>query len=133
MAEIIDVANALFTNKEKWKDITSEDKEKFFFIFNRYFAKKYPDKAQLLNLKTIDKVSSFDLWYNFMLDKPYPKWFWSKSEKQEKSQFSEADYKLLINRLKLKESDIDYLIENHLDLIKEELKYYKELEKNNKK
>ena len=84
MAEIIDVANAIFTKKSEWKNITDEDKEKFFFVFNRYFAKKYPEKAQLLNLKNIDKVSAFDLWYQFMLDKPYPKWFWSKSEKSEK-------------------------------------------------
>ena len=34
MAELIDVANAMFRYKEKWKDITDEDKEKFFFIFN---------------------------------------------------------------------------------------------------
>ncbi len=130
MAEIIDVANALFTNKNKWSQITDEDKEKFFFVFNRYFSKKYPEKAQLLNLKNIDKVSAFDLWYNFMLDKPYPKWFWSKSEKSEKSEISEKDYKLLLNGLKIKDIDLDYLIENHIDFIKEELKYYKDLQKN---
>lgn len=129
MAEIIDVANALFTNKNKWTQITDEDKEKFFFVFNRYFSKKYPEKAQLLNLKNIDKVSAFDLWYNFMLDKPYPKWFWSKSEKSEKSEISEKDYKLLLSGLKIKDNDLDYLIENHIDFIKEELKYYKDLQK----
>jgi hypothetical protein len=56
MAELIDVANAMFTNKTNWVNISDEDKEKFFFIFNRYFAKKYPEKSQLLNLKVIDKV-----------------------------------------------------------------------------
>ena len=62
MAEIIDIANALFTDKNKWKDITDEDKEKFFFIFNRYFSKKYPEKSQLLNYfphsKSIRKSSN---------------------------------------------------------------------------
>jgi hypothetical protein len=131
MAEITDVANALFTNKDKWSTISDEDKEKFFFIFNRYFAKKYPEQAQLLNLKNIDKVSAFDTWYYFMLRKPYPSWFWSKSEKSGKSDISEKDYKLILQKLKIKNLDLDYLIDNHLDFVKEELKYYKQIEKGN--
>lgn len=131
MAEIIDIANALFTNRQNWIDITDEDKEKFFFIFNRYFSKKYPDEAQLLNLKNIDKVSAFDTWYYFMKDKSYPKWFWSKGEKTEKSELSDKDYKLLLQKLRVKDIDLDYLIKNHTDFIKEELKYYKQLEKGN--
>ena len=129
MAEITEVANALFTNRKDWNNITDEDKEKFFFIFNRYFAKKYPEKAQLLNLKNIDKVSAFNLWFYFMTNKPYPKWFWSKGEKSEKSEVSEKDYKLLLQKMGVKDSDLDYLIKNHFNFIKEELKYYKELEK----
>lgn len=129
MAEIIDVANAIFTNKNNWKDISDEDKERFFFIFNRYFSKKYPEKSQLLNLKNIDKVSAFNLWYYFMLDKPYPKWFWSKTEKSENSEISEKDYKLLLSSLRVKDSDLDFLVKNHFDFIKEELKYYKDLQK----
>ncbi len=129
MAEIIDVANAIFTKKSEWINITDEDKEKFFFVFNRYFAKKYPEKAQLLNLKNIDKVSAFDLWYQFMLDKPYPKWFWSKAEKSEKPDIVEKDYKLLLQKLNIKDTDLDFLIKNHFGFIKDELKYYKDLEK----
>jgi len=128
MAELIDVANAMFKNKKDWINITDEDKEKFFFIFNRYFTKMYPEKSQLLNLKNIDKVSSMDLWYYYMLNKPYPRWFWSKSEKQ-KPVIPDKDFKLLIRKLNLKDLDVEYLIENHFDFISEELKYFKELEK----
>ena len=131
MAELIDVANAMF-RKAPWEKIKDEDKEKFFFIFNRYFAKKYPERSQLLNLKVIDKVSSLDLWYHFMKDKPYPNWFWSKSGKTEKSEIPEKDYKLLLMKLKIKDIDLDYIIENNPEFIKEELKYYKDLDKNNK-
>lgn len=131
MAELIDVANAMF-RKAEWNKIKDEDKERFFFIFNRYFAKKYPERSQLLNLKVIDKVSSLDLWYHFMKDKPYPNWFWSKSGKTEKSEIPEKDYKLLLMKLKIKDIDLDYIIENNPEFIKEELKYYKDLDKNNK-
>jgi len=129
MAELIDVVNAMFRNKRDWVKISDDDKSTFFFIFNRYFSKKYPEKAQLFNLKTIDKVSALDLWYNFMLDKPYPNWFWSKSGKTEKSDISEKDFTLLLMKLRIKKEDLEYLIENHFDFIKEELKYYKSLDK----
>jgi hypothetical protein len=130
MAEIIDVANALFKDRNKWKDITDEDKNKFFFIFNRYLAKKYTENSQLLNHKEIDKVSSFDLWYYFLLDKPYPKWFWSKDENKVKSKISDKEKVNLQNHLKCDTVDLDYLILNHEDFILEELKYLKNLEKN---
>ena len=64
-----------------------------------------------------------------MLDKPYPDWFWSKSEKSKKSDIDEKDYKLLLQKLKCKPEDLDYLIINFFDFIKEELSYYKKLEK----
>jgi len=126
MAELIDVANAMFRNKKNWKNITDLDKEKYFFIFNRYFSKKYPTKSQILNNKNIDKSSALDLWYYFMLDKGYPDWFWSKSPKFEKSDISDIDFKLLFLKLGLnKEQDLIYLLEKYPDIIQEELKFYK--------
>lgn len=128
MANLKLVADAIFTNKVKWQDISDEEKETCFFVFNRYFAKKYPDLSQLLNLKSIDKLAAMELWYNFFKSKPYPQWLWSKSETQ-KSEISEKDFKLIQEKLKLKDLDLHYLIENHLDFVKEELKYFKNLEK----
>lgn len=122
----------MFYKKREWVNVPDEEKESCFFIFNRYFAKKYPEMAQLLNLKTINKVTAMNLWYEFMLDKPYPNWFWSKSDKTEKSVIGDKDYKLLLQKLKIKDLDLDYLIVNHFDFIKEELKYYKSIEKENK-
>ncbi len=128
MAELVDVANAMFKNKSDWFKITDEDKIKCFFIFNRYFSKMYPEKSQLLNLKSINKVTSMDLWYHFMLKEPYPNLFWSKSKKV-KPTISDKDFNLLIRKLNLKDLDVEYLIENHFDFIEEELKYYKDVEK----
>jgi hypothetical protein len=132
MADLKLVGNAMFYKKREWVNVPDEEKESCFFIFNRYFAKKYPEMSQLLNLKTINKVTAMNLWYEFMLDKPYPNWFWSKSDKTEKSVIGDKDYKLLLQKLKIKDLDLDYLIMNHFDFIKEELKYYKSIEKENK-
>ena len=126
MAELIDIANAMFRNKKDWINISIEDKEKYFFIFNRYFSKKYPTKSQLLNNKNIDKSSSLDLWYYFMIDKPYPNWFWSKSGKSNKSSLDKKDFELLMIKLQLnKEEDLIYLLDKYPNFIEEELKFYK--------
>jgi len=126
MAEIIDVANAMFRDRNNWKNISDSDKEKYFFIFNRYFSKKYTTNSQLLNIKTVDKIISMDLWFNFMKDKPYPKWFWSKSPKVQKTEMPQKDFELLMEKIGLnKEEDLIYLIENYKDIIDEELKFYK--------
>jgi hypothetical protein len=126
MAELIDVANAMFRHRNNWKLITNEDKEKYFFIFNRFFSKKYPTKSQFLNIKNIDKSSSMDIWFHFMENKPYPKWFWSKSEKKINGFIDEKDINLLSEKLEIDNfSDIEYLILNFPEIIKEELKFYK--------
>lgn len=128
MADLRLVSKAMFYKKD-WDKIPDDEKESCFFIFNRYFSKKYPEMSQLLNNKTIDKVGAMDLWYHFMKDKPYPNWFWSKGETIEKPKVSNKDYQLLLKRLNLKEFDLNYLIDNHYDFIKEEIKYYNSLEK----
>lgn len=124
---LIGIFNAMCKNTNTWKYVTSKQKEEFFFIFNRYFSKKYPDKAQLLNTKSIDKVMAMELWYHFIKDEPYPRWFWSKGEKSEKAEIAPKDYKSLLRLLLIKNEDLDYLIKNHSDFIKEELKYLKKL------
>lgn len=128
MAEITDIANAIFRNREKWIEINNEDKEKWFFIFNRYFCKIYPDKAQLLNQKNIDKVMAMDIWYHFMGNEPYPNNFWSKTPKVDKS-LTEKEFKTLKKHLNIKEEDVEYLINKFPDFIKEELNYLKKIEK----
>jgi len=136
MAGITDVANAMFKFKKDWiynnngDKISDEVKSEFFFIYNRYFSKLYPEKAQLLNLKNIDKVLAMDLWFHFMKTQPYPSNFWSKTPKQEK-ELPEKDYKLLLKGLRVDQFDLDYLIRKFPDFIKEELAYFKKLEKGN--
>ena len=124
MAELIDVFNAMI-KRGNWEAITEDDKNKNFFIFNRYFSKRYTEQAQLLNLKNIDKVVGMELWYQFIKNEPYPDWFWSKSEKSDKPVLAPKYYRMLLVSLKVKPDDLDYLIEKHYEFIKEELSYLK--------
>ena len=130
---VLAISKCMFQERKNWKFVTDEQKELFFFIINRYMSKKYPYLAQLLNDKTTDKVSGMDLWFHFMEGKPYPKWFWSKSEKsKDDSIFSEKEINSLLNKFDIKREELDLLIEYHLDDVKEELKYIKDGEKGNK-
>ena len=130
---VLAISKCMFQERKNWKFVTDEQKELFFFIINRYMSKKYPYLAQLLNDKTTDKVSGMDLWFHFMEGKPYPKWFWSKSEKsKDDSIFSEKEINSLLNKFNIKREELDLLIEYHLDDVKEELKYIKDGEKGNK-
>lgn len=123
---ILSISKAMFQSKNNWKFVTDEMKEKYFFIFNRYLSKRYPKEAQLLNNKLINKSIGLDLWYSFMLDKPYPKWIWSKSKKSESGNISDNDFLLLMKKLNLnKREDLEYLIDNFSNIIEEELKFYK--------
>lgn len=130
MANLKLVADAMFYKKNEWLNIPDDEKESCFFVINRFMSKKYSDKSQLLNLKNIDKVSSMNIWFNFMKDKPYPRWFWSKSDSLYKPKVSKKDIDLLVERLSVKEIDIIYLIENHFEFIKDEIKYWNSIENN---
>lgn len=132
MANLKEVADAMFYKKNLWDKISDEDKEINFFIFNRYFSKKYPGRSFKFNSKDIDKVSAMNIWFYFMKNKTYPRWFWSKSNKKEKDKITKADFKLLEQKLRIKEIDLSYLIKHHFDFIKEELKHWKAVEKQKK-
>jgi hypothetical protein len=126
---IIGIFNAMIKNKNNWKYVTDKQKEEFSFIFTRYFSKRYTEQAYFMNLKGIDKVLVMDLWYKFMLTQPFPKWFWSKSDKVDKPKITEKELKMLVIKLKVKPDDINYLIDKHPEFIKDELDYIKKLEK----
>lgn len=129
MANLKLVGDAMFLKKENWVNVPDSEKESCFFIFNRYFSKKYPEKSKLLNKKGIDKVSAMDIWYTFMLDKPYPSWFWGSKKVEKTESLKKTDKELLIKSLGVKSEDIDYLFDNFKDLLNEELKYLNKLQK----
>lgn len=134
--ELIDVFNSMFKDRSKWKNLTNEDKEKFFFIINRYMSKKFPEKSKLLNDKLINKVSAMDTWYLFTNDMNYPKWFWSKSSKSNKKEkevsISVDEINKVCLELELKIEDVYYLLNNYPEIISEEVSFYRNGSKQNK-
>jgi hypothetical protein len=125
---ILEISKVMFTNKQHWKFVTDEQKEQFFFIFNRYFSRRYIDFAQLLNDKSIDKSVGMDLWFNKMKNEPYPQWFWSKSKKSTKDEDSEFVSELkMINSFT--DQEMKFILENYPQDIQEEINYLK-LQKN---
>lgn len=127
---ILAISNAMFKDKKNWSKVTDEQKDQFFFIFNRYFSKRYPKESQFLNGKEINKSDGMDLWFEFLKNKPYPQWFWSKStEKSEKGEFNEKELSMLRQYLDVKSEELDFLIKHHRDEVIEELEYVKKSNK----
>lgn len=133
MKNLLEVTNIMFKDRKDWKKVTDEEKSAYFFIINRYFSKRYPHLAQKLNLKEIDKSLGMDLIFNFMVNHPYPKWLWSKSEKKiEKNSITEKDELKLLERWNIKNEELELLIRYYPEEIKEELDYINQSEKGKK-
>lgn len=123
---ILEISKVMFNNKKDWVYVTDEQKEQFFFIFNRYFSRKYPNLSQLVNHKLIDKSVGMDLWFEFMKNKPYPQWFWSKTKKTSKQNKDENLYEELRQSLNFTETEFDFLSEYYPQELEEEINYIKQ-------
>lgn len=135
MSKITDLSDAIFSRDvEKWDSISDDDKDKFAFIFNRYFSKKYPRYSHLLNLKSQDNLTLMNMWFYFIKNDNFDtkwdisKWFWSKTSKQKNE--LKLDYKKIMTHFDInKKEDIDYLINRYPDLVKSELKLIRDVKK----
>ena len=134
--KLTDVVNALLMNRDKYKSIPIKEKEKNFFIINRFLSKKYPEQAQKLNIKNIDKSLALDLWFIFLRHEnryEIKKWFWLKNNGSKNVfKLTNNDYKLLMEHLDVKKEDIDMFCMYNSSFITEELSYIKKLNKQNK-
>jgi hypothetical protein len=126
MAEIIDIANWLFRTKEV--KVTNDDKIKFGWIFNRLLSKKYPFQASFLNHKKQDLSIILDIWREFLKGSQYPKWLWSKTEK-EKENLTKEEIFYLCKIWDLNPRDIQYLEDKFQSEIEDEIKHWKKQQK----
>ena len=127
---LLSIFKVLFSERHKWEFVTDKQKEDYFFIMNRYLSKKYLSKSKLINNKLIDKVSGMNIWFHFLKNEPYPKWFWSKSNKEKvKKLLTNKEYNDLRFKLKISEEDMDFLIKEHPYFIKDEINRFKKIQK----
>lgn len=115
---LLEITNIMFKSRQDWHKVSDDDKIKNAFIITRFFSKMYPEYSRYLNQKGIDPIVVMDTWFHFMDKKPYPRWFWSKSNKTKVSKEKQD----LIGHLNISDEDIDFLMTYFLDQVKEELK-----------
>jgi len=128
MSDFKDIVDAIFINKDRYKDISDKDKENSFYMINKKFSIQYPNLAATLNDKSIDKVVGLDVWFNhFRNVYSIPGWYWMKSpfKKDKVKKLSGPDTKMIINEFDLTDSDFDFIQDNFEDELDYELKILK--------
>jgi len=127
------ITNFIFTNKSGYDKLSSEDKETFFFIINRKFARNFPKHAKFLNKKSIDKSVSMDIWYYFFIKKRtngIPDWFWFKQKnKKEKSILKPEEVDFFLEYYDISERELLFLEQNYPNELKDEIKIFKKFNK----
>ena len=133
MVNFIKVVDYIFLNKDKYSELTDEDKINSFFIINKKFSIYYPKIAQFLNNKFIDKASAIDQWFILFKDqKTIPGWYWkTKSKKEPDKTKKEKNYKKISERYELKENEMKFLIKYFKSELDKELKQIEIYEKEN--
>jgi len=124
----IEIVDRIFINKNKYNEISDDDKIASFFIINRKFAKEFPNIAEQFNYKNMDKASAIDMWFeHFKNINKIPQWYWDPKNRIKKSKFKKGDYNSVKIREDLKDYDIDYLEKYYEEDLKLELKKINEL------
>ncbi len=129
--DFISLANIIFKDKNKYKFISDEEKELCFFILNRKFAINYLKQAQFFNIKSINRASAIDIWYQifYKTTNGTPQWWWkTKQQTKPKSEFTNVDLKLIKSYYDLKDNDIQFLIRYYSNKLKDDIKRIKKFE-----
>ena len=130
--DFITLANIIFKDKDKYKFVSDEEKETNFFMLNRKYAIKFLKQAQFFNNKNINRASAMDVWYQvfYKTTNGTPQWWWkTKVEAKPKSEFINADIKLVKSHYDITDSDIKFLIKFQPEKLKEDIKRLKKFNK----
>jgi hypothetical protein len=87
MIALFDYTKLLFTaNDKQWKEVTSMDKSRNFFMANRFLSIKYPVQVAVLSHMKINASAVEDYWHKNLgkLYKSVPSWMYAKTKKKEK-------------------------------------------------
>lgn len=83
--ELFDYVKLIFSNDEKWKDVTSVEKRKNFWMLSRFMSIKHPVQASVLSHFKIDPEAVSDYWHRSMssLYTGTPGWVYAKTKKKD--------------------------------------------------
>lgn len=131
--ELFDVVNAVFS-KTEWRNVSRIDKERYFFMVNRFMSIGLPKQASMFNIKHIPKEHVLDYW-NRQLSKLYsriPNWIYTKGEKASKEEKTKVkiDYDLMrffCEHNKCSISDFNLLLEINPPELQEELRQLEQI------
>ena len=131
--ELFDVVKAVFS-KTEWQNVSRIDKERYFFMVNRFMSIGLPKQASMFNIKHIPKEHVLDYW-NRQLSKLYsriPNWIYTKGEKASKEEKSKVkiDYDLIrffCEHNKCSTSDFNLLLEIDPPELQEELRQLEQI------
>jgi hypothetical protein len=131
MKDFSATVKALFENKDDYSEFTVEDKDKNFFIVNRFLAKKYPLMCQELNHKNMPKDLCLDVWASYIKPQRVPFWFWKSSKKEPvwPNGFKDSESTILMERYDIDKESMKILMAHFKEDVKGNLKYLEELEK----
>lgn len=122
------ITTIIFKDKHEYKNVSDEQKDSLFFIFNRFMAKKYPKIAQTMNVKGMDKSICMDIWFNELKNEKYiPKWFWFGSTKRKEPKIK--DWKIVMEFHEISFSDLYILCEMFPKEIELEIKRIQTIQK----
>lgn len=133
--DFMQTVDAIFKNKNLYKEMSDIDKETNFFIINRKFGTKFLKQAQFFNSKYMDKSTALDMWNMFFRKQEgIPGWYWGssskkKEDKEKVKKLPAKDRELLLRfNEQLKDSDIDFLLNYYQEDVFEEVKKLKKFE-----
>ncbi|MCK9446488.1 hypothetical protein M0Q50_06415 [bacterium] len=84
MVEFFDLIKIIFTNDDKYKDVTRGEKQKHYFLLQRRFAINFPMQANALQSLKINQSAVIDYWKIFLnrYYKTIPGWMYTKGVKK---------------------------------------------------
>jgi hypothetical protein len=131
--ELFDVVNAIFS-KSDWKKVSRYDKDRNFFMINRFISIGLPRQASMFNSKFIPKEHVLDYW-NRQLSKLYngiPEWIFTKGEKASKDENEKFKVDLDLKKIfceytKCSFQEFDLLVSIDQKGVEKELEMYKNI------
>ena len=127
--ELFDVVKSIFSKKD-WKKVSRIDKDKYFFMINRFISIGHPKQAYIFNLRMISKEHVLDYW-NRQLSKLYstiPSWIYTKGVNSSKSEikikYDDDLVKIFCEYNKCSKAEYELILSIHPKEVEKEMDMY---------